>query len=94
MRKRASAARRPDQPPHHPLGRQVHLAPLMSLPPADADLCFARAVAHDQSLGPASSAPRLLPASPAGSEVTSNVAAEATGSPSLSESGHSRLGNA
>ena len=96
MRKRASAARRPDQPPHHPLGRQVHLAPLMSLPPADADLCFARAVAHDQSLGPASSGPRLglLPASPAGSEVTSDAAAEAAESPSLSESGHSRLGNA
>ena len=91
MRKRASSAQRPD---HHPLGWQVHLAPLMSPPPAVADLCFAGAAAHEQSLGPASSAPRLLPASPAGSEVTSNVAAEATGSPSLSESGHSRLGNA
>ena len=70
------------------------MVPLMSLPPADADLCFARAVAHDQSLGPASSAPQLLPTSPAVSEVTSDAAAEATGSPSLSESGRLGLGNA
>ena len=91
MRKRASSAQRPD---HHPLGWQVHLAPLMSPPPAVADLCFAGAAAHEQSLGPASSGPRLLPASPAGSEVIPDAAAEATESPLLSESGRSRLGNA
>ena len=82
VRKRASAAGRPDQPPHHALGRQRHLVPLIFTPPAVADLCFARAV----SLGPVSSAPRLLPTSPAGSEVTSHAVAEATESFSRSES--------
>ena len=91
MRKRASSAQRPD---HRPLGWQVQLAPLMSLPPTVADLCFAGAAAHEQSLGPTSSAPRLLPASPAGSEVIPDAAAEATESPLLSESGRSRLENA